>query len=248
MKINLGIENIGIDISESSIEVKLLHHTPLHIANIAIRTCYQSQGKSDCTIEEEEVVLGEKDKNLIHRVANKNKHASTIEHINFNFYLKGFSRALLQELSRHRIASLSVKSSRYTLKELINEESLLLSYAFYNMVHSGEVDLEGTAEYKLASKYLVMTGRTDVDINSMGALANLQAVLQTGTGNDYAKYCMPECFKTEATWSINLRNLQNFLELRTNKSALWEIRILAYKIYDSLPEEMLYLVNEHIYV
>jgi hypothetical protein len=52
------------------------------------------------------------------RVGNKYRHASILEHVTYNFSIEGISRACLQELARHRMASLSVKSTRYTLKEL----------------------------------------------------------------------------------------------------------------------------------
>ena len=89
-------------------EVKLLNFTPLWVCSNAIRTCWQSFDKGDNG--------GEIDKELINRVGNKFKHASTLEHLHYNFYIKGISRALLQELARHRMASLSVKSTRYNLK------------------------------------------------------------------------------------------------------------------------------------
>ena len=85
-----------------------LNYTPLNIYSHAIRTCWQSFEKGDNG--------GEKDVELIERVGNKFKHASTLEHLSYNFYIQGISRALLQELARHRVASLSVKSTRYTLK------------------------------------------------------------------------------------------------------------------------------------
>ena len=40
-------------------------------------------------------------------------HLSTWEHISFTFHIKGVSRALLAQLSRHRHISLSVRSQRY---------------------------------------------------------------------------------------------------------------------------------------
>lgn len=95
--------------------VKLLNVTPLSILVKAIRTCWDSfDNKGDN--------LGQKDLNLIDRVCNKNKHESTMEHIVFSFNIEGISRLTLQELARHRIASLSVKSTRYTLKELKKEK------------------------------------------------------------------------------------------------------------------------------
>jgi len=195
-------------------KITLLHHTPLNICAHAIRTCWQSFDKSDDG--------GEKDLALIDRVGNKFKHASTLEHITYNFYIQGISRALLQELARHRMASLSVKSTRYTLKEL--KECDVIEY----------------------EKFLVFTGNEIVDRASKTALDNLQKVLKDGISNDIAKYCLPESYKTELTWSINARSLQNFLHLRTSKDALWEIRNLANAIYTALPEEHKYLFEEHI--
>jgi thymidylate synthase (FAD) len=201
-------------------KVTLNHHTPLVICSNAIRTCWQSFDKSDDG--------GEKDRDLIDRVGNKFKHASTLEHLNYSFYLEGISRALLQELARHRMASLSVKSTRYTLKELKGEEPFSFD------------------EKKRAEKYLVFTGVDLVDEMSIKALENLREVLKSGISNDKAKYCLPESYKTELTWSINARSLQNFIFLRSDKAALWEIRDLANMVYNSLPEDHRYLFEGHI--
>jgi thymidylate synthase (FAD) len=201
-------------------KVTLNHHTPLVICSNAIRTCWQSFDKSDDG--------GEKDRELIDRVGNKFKHASTLEHLNYSFYLEGISRALLQELARHRMASLSVKSTRYTLKELKDEEPFSFD------------------EKDRASKYLVFTGVDLVDEMSIKALENLREVLKSGISNDKAKYCLPESYKTELTWSINARSLQNFISLRSDKAALWEIRDLANMIYNSLPDDHRYLFEGHI--
>lgn len=193
-------------------QVSLLHNTPLTVCSNAIRTCWQSFDKSDNG--------GEKDRDLIDRVGNKFKHASTLEHLAYNFYIKGISRACLQELARHRMTSLSVKSTRYTLKELKD---------------SGDIDY---------AKFLVFTGNETVDDASKVALDNLQKILQSGVSNDIAKYCLPESYKTELTWSINARSLQNFLHLRSSKDALWEIRNLANTILEALPEDHKYLFED----
>ena len=44
-------------------------------------------------------------------------HESILEHINLTYSIKGLSRACLQELARHRHISLSVESTRHTLKK-----------------------------------------------------------------------------------------------------------------------------------
>ncbi|EHJ4416805.1 FAD-dependent thymidylate synthase [Campylobacter upsaliensis] len=191
--------------------VTLLFHTPLSVCSHATRTCWQSFEKGDCG--------GEKDKELIDRVGNKFKHASTLEHLNYSFYIQEISRACLQELARHRHASFSVKSTRYTLKELRNEAKFR------------ENDFEN------AGRYLVFCGNEAVDNASIKALENLRELLQTSISLDLVKYCLPESYKTELTFSINARSLQNFLSLRSSKSALWEIRALARALFEALPEE-----------
>ncbi len=200
--------------------VTLNNHTPLVICSNAIRTCWQSFDKSDDG--------GEKDRELIDRVGNKFKHSSTLEHLVYTFYIKGVSRALLQELARHRIASLSVKSTRYTLKELKNEESFK------------------TTDFDRASKYLVFTDEQIVDEMSIKALENLRVILKKGISNDRAKYCLPESYKTELTWTINARSLQNFISLRSDKAALWEIRELAHTLYKALPKDHQYLFSNSL--
>jgi len=137
--------------------------------------------------------------------------------INISLYISKISRSLLMELSRHRVHSLSVRSSRYTLKELKSEEPFTIT------------------DKERANKFIKLTGNELVDNCSILALENLRQVIVSGVSNDIAKFCMPECYFTELITSFNLEQLSNFIMLRTNKSALWEIRTLAYAIYNVLP-------------
>lgn len=202
-------------------KVKLLHYTPLNVCSHAIRTCWNSHSKSDNG--------GEKDNALIYRVGNINKHKSVLEHLVYSFEIKNISRACLQELARHRMASLSVKSTRYTLKEL-NKENSFLPINDKNL--------------KRAEKYIVID--YDLQEQSVIALETLRLAIKQNIANDKAKYLIPECYKTELVWSINARSLQNFLELRTAKVAWQEIRELAYSVYKALPQEHLYLFNTYV--
>jgi len=224
-------------------QVKLLHYTPLWVASKAIRKCWASEDKSDTyiydasadpdglenTYEDGEVITGPKDKALIERVGNKNKHSSTLEHINYSFDIDGISRACLQEVARHRIASYSVKSTRYTLKELASEP-----------VFNAYSDLDRV------SKYCILTNNDMVDESISRALENLRQCVRAGISNDKAKYCLPEAYKASLVWTVNARSLQNFLFLRTDKAALWEIRDLANEIFNQLPDEHKYLFKEFI--
>lgn len=245
-------------------KVTLLHYTPLWVASYAIRKCWQSQDKSDtvtthtcvkcgstnivssfpsgygyCDDCDSEMYIsttecGPNDRLLIDRVGNKNKHSSTLEHLVYSFDIVGVSRALLQELARHRIASMSVKSTRYTLKELRNEKPFLA--------------VDGSEEHiKRASKYIVITGVAEVDLASIRGLEEVRKLVVEGISNDKSKYALIESYKTELVYTINARALQNFLQLRTSPSALWEIRELATAMYNVLPEDHKYLFSEYVY-
>lgn len=212
-------------------KVELQNSFPLWNCSNAIRECHSTKHKSDTStfVKDTNPVqdyTGEKDKTLIERVGNKMKHASTLEHLQYTFSIDGVSRALLQELARHRMASLTVKSTRYTLKELKNV-NLKDENNHYN--------------WKLIEKFIVMTSSETVNNYSAIALMRLQDAVKAGVPNDIAKFCMPESYKTSLTWTINARSLQNFISLRTHNSALWEIQNLANAVFEALPEEHKYL-------
>jgi thymidylate synthase (FAD) len=216
-------------------KVELLNSSPLWVCAKAIRKCWASEDKSDtekyCVdfalddpadfhLNGKILKCGEKDKELIHRVGNKNKHKSTLEHLVYTFDIDGISRACLQELARHRVASYSVKSTRYTLKELGKDDADI-------------------------SNFYVKSGETLVDNVIFDSLSILQELLKgTTIANDKIKYMLPEAYKTSLVMTINARALQNFLELRTAKSALWEIQELAVAMYYALPDEHKYLFED----
>lgn len=205
-------------------EVTLLHNSPLEVVVKAIRKCYASEGKSDSSREyyfntPEEThellwTLGSKDKALIKRII-ESDHTSTLEHLSFSFDIDGLSRAALQELARHRHASLSVKSTRYTLKEIENTDDAWLE------------------------DYLVPSGDKVVDEANYWQLVGLAKRMEDAPYEiDKVKYMLPESFKTSLIWTVNARSLRNFFKLRSSKRALWEMRELAVELYKLIPDGM----------
>ena len=229
------------------IRVTILAHSPLTVISDGARTCWGSQDKSD-SVEEYDCVdgsylgktLGTKDLALINRVGNEFKHASILEHCSISFFIDGISRACLQECSRHRMASLSVKSTRYTLKELKSEEA----FTAYTDMDDQEYYPNG---YERAAKYLVLTPDPKVNRMSILALDNLRDLLNEGISNDLCKYALPESYRTQLTWTINIRSLQNFLSLRTAPAALPEIQLLAKLIFEALPPQTQSIVQHCVY-
>lgn len=249
---------------KSEINVTLLHKTPLWIASTAIRTCRDNHYVSDSTpvttdgqaiqaiypecLNEEDfdtMIMGERDTDLIDNIANKFKHESTVEHINFAFYINNLPRAVLMELSRHRIASYTVKSSRYTLKELKKESTFFTEDGGEIYDDSlGQTLIDVRMDVERASKYLYFTGESKTDSASVAGLERLMNVIKSGVSIDYAKFSMPESYLTELTFSINARSLKHLLALRSAKDALWAIRELASAILAVIPEEYLFLLKD----
>ena len=172
------------------IRVTLLEVTPEHVVNSAISMPYDSEPSSELTRK----VIGVK------------KHLSCAEHVVMNFIIEGSSRLELQEHMRHRIASPTVKSTRYTIQKGIDFV---------------RPDLSALAQ----TQRNVM----NMALDQAEALArNLVTVLQSdGISNDYIKYILPESLRTSFSWTINLRSFINFLELRTAENAHFEIRHIA---------------------
>lgn len=221
-----------INDNENKPNVSLLHSTPLKIVDIGIGTCWDKHTDGD-----------ESNLERMDRVINKHKHGSISEHLVFNFYIKNISRCCLQELARHRIASPSVKSTRYTLKELKEEKEFCTEIIVNGKNHT----IINEEQFNKASKFLIFTGIETVDTNSIKELEILRKEILLGTSNDKVKYNLPEAYKTELTWTINARSLNNFLSLRTDKKALWEIRNLAYAIFNVIPDECKFIFEDRVY-
>lgn len=103
-------------------EVKLMTPTDFiktmeHNAAYAMLTCHANTEK-----------LKETDPRVFIEKAIKEGHESILEHITLTYEVNNLSRACLQELARHRLISLSVESTRHTLKEKINKEEWITKY------------------------------------------------------------------------------------------------------------------------
>ena len=95
-------------------KVRILTHTPEpeKLIAAAAKLCYASA-------EIDELLDGltaEKTASFIERLESLG-HESPFEHVSFTFGIEGVSRALLAQITRHRIASFSVQSQRYVNKE-----------------------------------------------------------------------------------------------------------------------------------
>lgn len=218
-------------------KVNLIKNGSLEAVDMAICKCHDREWTS-CNYSR------------IDRVGNKLKHASVLEHCTYTFDIVGISRALLQEISRHRISSPTVKSSRYTLDELKKESPFVTAVHFHKKEDKYTSLLARNAMVR-ASKYIVFTGNQKVDSNNIVKLDMLRNSVQQGIENDFSKFEIPECYKTSLVWTLNARSLQNLFKLRSHSSALWEFIMLVNKMMNEIPEHHKFLFEDcfnHDYV
>jgi len=186
--------------------VELLWYTPYEVLMKAIRVSHASLDKLDT----EGNALGSEDLKLLQKIIKKH-HDSVLEHVVYSFYITDISRALLQELVRHRFVSFTVQSTRYTLAK----------------------KLKNNATSELCIKV------DDLIDNHNKAVIDFIKQL-TDYPNDYLKYLIPEAFKTELVMTTNARELAHIIELRSQPNVLWEfqelVAALQQIVYDVHPE------------
>ena len=94
----------------TTLRVELLRCTerPEELVAMAAKLCYSAVG-----VEELRRGVSEQDQSAFVEKLTDMGHLSPIEHAAFTFGIEGVSRSLLAQITRHRIASFSVKSQRY---------------------------------------------------------------------------------------------------------------------------------------
>ena len=198
--------------------VKLLEYTPNPERTIALaaKLCY-----SDATIENLQEGLDKSDvQKFIERLRSFG-HASPFEHASFTFGIEGVSRSLLAQITRHRIASFSVKSQRYVAA---NKSGDTFNYVIPEAIEAlGE---EAVDKFK----------------EQMAAMHEWYTEWQSALGgaceksNEDARFVLPNAAETKMIVTMNARSLMNFFILRCCNRAQWEIREVAWQMLELVLE------------
>ena len=129
-------------------------------------------------------------------------HESVIEHVPFTLMVEGVNRALLAQLTRHRIASFSVESQRYCD---MGEMPMVIPPSILN-------NPEILNDYAIA----------------MDAVkAFYKKAVRAGIPKEDARYATPQAAVTNLIITMNARELRHFFSLRCCNRAQWEIRAMA---------------------
>lgn len=128
-------------------------------------------------------------------------HESLLEHEKFSFHVEDVSRVLLAQLTRHRIASYSVRSQRYC--------GATLDYVIPKTIYEDD----------------------ELMIDLYRALAASEAFYKKATAKgvpaEDARYFTFQAGLTELVVTMNFREFRHFLSLRCCNRAQWEIREMA---------------------
>lgn len=196
-------------------------YDPQRIVASAAKLCYSSSGIEDLVEKQSE----DKTAAFLQMLVDMG-HESPIEHASFTFGIENVSRALLAQITRHRIASFSVQSQRYVRNNqfefvipprIENDEKAL--DIFLTHMENCQKAYDSIAEIlkENEKKKLLASGFNEED----AAKKAEKAVLED------ARFALPNAAATKMILTMNARSLMNFFAHRCCNRAQWEIRDLA---------------------
>ena len=274
----------GIEYTEPA--VYILHDTGIAHAEIAGRTAYNSFANSENQLiklmtNESQVkslvnTLSNVDiqsSDLLNQLAWVHHHHSVIEHSSITYLIKDIGRGVLQELVRHRIASYTVQSSRYTMGSIINAYIASLEddepyLWFINKMIKLDILITPNEDYqknefdgiwKKLMYQTLMIGKDEfiklsvaksslIYLNDSFTADELFERLETGKSKrnigDPFKHIVTDNWKTELVMTINLRSLKNFFDLRDSGAAWFQIQWLAEEMKKQTPIKYLKLIDK----
>lgn len=204
-------------------KVYLLTHTPNpeHTIASAAKLCYSSSTISNLT----ENLTDESAASFVEMLSEIG-HESPIEHASFTFGIEGVSRSLLAQITRHRMASFSVKSQRYvregafeyvTPPEIASNPEALALYE--EIMAEDQKKYDRLAEI-LKEKHIKTFMDEGKDEKTATRLAEKKAI-------EDARFVLPNACETQMVMTMNARSLHNFFRHRCCARAQWEIQDIA---------------------
>jgi thymidylate synthase (FAD) len=209
------------------------------IALTAIRTCYSATKPTEIVAKEGAKYFGKKatdgkggsDADRLFRHIVSSGHTSTLEHISFTFAIEGVSRALLAQLTRHRVGfSFSVQSQRY-VRLGSGDRSGGMDYVVPHTVTEDKIaksndDEDFYVELKASDIF------EDTMLDAQYAYDRLRAA---GVPAEDARAVLPNAAATNLVMTANLTALLGFYRKRKpGKGAQKEITDLAVAIKDAV--------------
>ena len=194
---------------------------PEKVVACGAKLCYSSAGIDNLY----ENLTPEKTASFIEMLSELG-HESPMEHAYFTFGIEGVSRALLAQLTRHRIASYSVKSQRYVTE---NQFSYVIPPAIDGNERAKALYIQKMEEDQKAYDELtgILTEQEMERLIKEGMDAAEAKRVASKTAIEDARFVLPNACETKIVMSINARSLFNLFHKRCCQRAQWEIRDMA---------------------
>jgi thymidylate synthase (FAD) len=210
------------------------------VALTSIRTCYSPLRPTEIVRVEGDKYFkreatdgkGGTDAERLFRHIVSSGHTSTLEHLTFTFAIEGVSRALLAQLTRHRVGfSYSVQSQRY-VKFGSNDKSGGFDYVVPESIKQKTID---------AMKALgpdITETPDEIYVDVMQYLQNAYDTLRKyGIPAEDARAVLPNATATNLVMTVNLRALLDFYsKRRKGRGAQAEIAELAERLRECVVE------------
>ena len=267
-------------------KVILLNETGITSAEIAARTCYDSFANSEdefvrdfpTNFEDPNLLLTceheMEESGLLHDLAWTYNHHSILEHASLTYYISGTSRGVLQEHSRHRLQAISVRSTRYTMSDIlyifiasqrdsdskswfiqkiseldmfvvVGQDQLFEAAQLYEKLLHQQIKL-GSQEFLriCLSKTNLENYNTSKSSSALNTLKSLQQGKKKRNVGDSFKWVVTDNWKVDLVVTFNLRSLKNYFDLRDSGAAWFQIQWLAEEMKKATPKKYLKLIDK----
>ncbi|MBR1645237.1 MAG: FAD-dependent thymidylate synthase [Selenomonadaceae bacterium] len=156
-------------------------------------------------------------------------HESVLEHVSLTFKIV-CDRAIMAELTRHRLASFTVESTRYVKYE---ELTVIAPFGRGGYCKDDPNELDDEAIRWNTWEEQILQAEDTYFI-----------LLERGATPEIARAVLPLCLATELYMTANLRELRHILKLRTAKAAHPQMRQVAGQILNILREKLPVIVED----
>ena len=167
----------------------------------------------------------------------KNKHATPFEHIIFKFRIKA-PIFVTREWMRHRWSSFNEMSMRYHVPPIIDYYIPASKNIRKQVGKPGAYSFEEIDDLELKT----LTIRRMQEVIGYADLV-YRDLLDLGVAKEIARCVLPVSQYTEFIWTVNAMSLINFLTLRNEQSAQYEIQEFA-KVIELLFESIMPITHK----
>lgn len=157
-------------------------------------------------------------------------HWSPCEHVAITFNVIGYPHSAIQQATRHRIASFSVQSMRYTGDRLIKAAN-----GWTGVTDVVYVRPEGRYRDRSGKDYAYTTEQRKDDI-ALAALCvrRYRDRVQDGFSEEQSRELIPCGVRQDMVVTFNLRSACHFMAMRYKADAQVEIRAMAMQMWDHI--------------